>query len=108
MHIEELGNLVPDGRLVHAKFISRTDGEVHEVIGRVGVSKYASGGGLKFNPYAKGLLPVFSYKRDSKGRFVAYDPSDRKGTGYRFIPSESIISIKSNGVTYDGDGNIMF
>lgn len=99
MNIEQLGNLVPDGSMIRATFIGRTDGEVHEVIGRVGVKKHLTGGtgrgGLKFNPFEKGLLPVYGFARDSKGRFI--------NKGYRFIPADSIISIKSAGVEYKGD-----
>lgn len=107
MTIEELGNYVPDSKIVHAKFIGRTDGQIHEVIGRVGVRRYANGGLLKFNPIEKGLLSVFSYKRDNKGRFIPYNPDNKKGTGYRFIPAENIISIKSDGIIYNNRGEII-
>lgn len=99
MNIEQLGNLVPDGRTIHAKFIGRTDGEIHEVIGRVGVRRFLNGGELKFNPYKKGLLPLFGFTRDEKGRFTI--------KGYRFVPAENIITIKSAGVTYDGNGRVL-
>lgn len=91
MNIEELGNLVPDGRMIHATFIGRTDGEIHEVIGRTGVHKHVNGTGFKFNPYERGLLPVYGFDRDSRGRFIA--------KGYRFIPVEGLVSLKVAGVT---------
>lgn len=99
MTIEELGNFTPDGRIIHATFLSRKDSTIHSVIGRVGVHRYVSGEGLKFNPTKKGLLGVYSWDRDEKGRFI--------GKGYRFIPAESIISIKSDGVTYNNNGNVI-
>lgn len=99
MNIEELGNLIPDGRMVHARFIGRTDGKEHEVIGRVGVGKHTSGGQLKFDPIEKGLIHVFGWSRDEKGRFVT--------KGYRFIPADTLISIKSAGITYNGNGEII-
>lgn len=103
MNIEELGNLIPDDKFVTVSFIGRTDGKVHVVTGRYGVRRYLKGGELKFNPFEKGLMPIFSYKRDSRGRFLPPN-GDRKGTGYRFIPAENIISIKADGVTYNGRG----
>lgn len=104
MNISKLGTYFPDGKIVHVRFIGRTDGLEHDLVGRIGVTTYLAKQGLKFNPYEKGLLPVFSYKRNSKGRFLALDPNNKKGTWYRLIPSEGIIFIRSAGVTYNGNG----
>lgn len=95
MNIKELGEFVPDGRMVHIKFVSRTDHKEHEVVGRVGVQKHVTGEGLKFNPFSRNLLPVYSFKRDSKGRFLPYGSS-----GYRMVPAEGVIEIKSDGVIW--------
>lgn len=73
-----------DGTIFTATFLKRTNGEKRVMNCRKGVKKGQNGGGLKFNPASKGLLPVF----------------DMQKCEYRFISLERITEIKMRGTTY--------
>ena len=48
-----------NGKIFNVTFIKRTTGEVRKMNARLGVSKYVTGEGLKFDPKKYALIPVF-------------------------------------------------
>lgn len=66
-------------------FIKRTNGEVRHMNAMVGVKKHLAGGELKFNPFDRGLIPVYDVKVKEEGK------------GYRFINVDDLISITIDG-----------
>lgn len=73
------------GRIVGARFVKRTNGEVRDMNCRAGVTKYRRGGELAFNPLEKGLYPVFDMQKNE----------------YRFITLDAVIQLRVDGTTYD-------
>ena len=47
------------GKVFTVTFTKRTNGDVRKMNARLGVSKYVTGEGLKFDPKAYALIPVF-------------------------------------------------
>ena len=70
-----------EGKFFSIIFIKK-NGELREMTARTGVTKGVNGKGLKFDPIARGLLPVYDAAND----------------GYRMINLETVkaIKIKSN------------
>jgi hypothetical protein len=79
-----LENLRKSGQVFRVDFIKKSNGAARTMVCRFGVGKYTTGGGRKYNPLEKGLLGVYEF-----------------GVGYRSIPLDSIIIIKSGGIVYD-------
>ena len=48
-----------NGKIFNVTFIKRTTGEVRKMNARLGVSKYVTGEGLKFDPKKYTQIPVF-------------------------------------------------
>ena len=72
------------GQFFNVEFKKRTTGELRNMTARVGVSKYITGEGLKYNAREKDLLPVY----------------DMIAKGYRMISIDGITKLKTNGETY--------
>jgi WYL_2, Sm-like SH3 beta-barrel fold len=54
--------LSSEGRVFSAFFIKK-DGSTRHMTARLGVKKYVKGVGLDYDPYSKGLLPVFDMQK---------------------------------------------
>ena len=69
------------GNIYSVSFQKRTDGSIRKMICRGKVFKGLRGGTLKFNPLERDLVQVY----------------DMRKNGYRFIPCESVLTIKAKG-----------
>ena len=74
---------VSNGLIFTVDFVKRSNGELRTMNCRKGVRKGVSGVGLKYNPAAKALVPVFDMKK-----------------GFRMIALESIQRIAMGGKVY--------
>ena len=72
------------GQFFNVEFKKRTTGETRSMTARVGVSKYITGEGLKYNAKEKDLLPVY----------------DMIAKGYRMVSIDGITRIRTNGETF--------
>jgi hypothetical protein len=72
------------GQFFNVEFKKRTTGELRNMTARVGVSKYITGEGLKYNAKDKDLLPVY----------------DMIAKGYRMVSIDGITQLRTNGETY--------
>lgn len=66
-----------------ATFVNK-NGEVRDMVCRLGVKTHLKGGDLPFDPVDKGLLPVFDMQKE----------------GYRMINLKTITELRVKGVTY--------
>ena len=73
-----------NGQFFNVDFKKRTTGELRNMTARVGVSKYITGEGLKYNAKEKDLLPVY----------------DMIAKGYRMVSIDGITRLRANGETY--------
>ena len=73
-----------NGQFFNVEFKKRTTGELRYMTARVGVSKYITGEGLKYNAKEKDLLPVY----------------DMIAKGYRMVRIDGITRLRANGETY--------
>lgn len=71
--------------IFHVKFVKRTNGEIRDMVCRLGVAKDLTGEGMKYDPIDKGLLTVY----------------DMQKRAYRSVPLDSIINISIRGEYYD-------
>ena len=69
------------GKIFTATIIKRTNGERRELNCRLGVKKYVTGEGLKFEPSNKNLIVVF----------------DMQKNGYRMINIDGLEALKIDG-----------
>lgn len=76
-------DMLKNGRIFSITFV-KNNGDVRQMNARLGVTKYLSGGGLKYNPSDRNYLIVFSM-RDK---------------GYRTVNMNNVIEIKCNGNKY--------
>lgn len=77
------------GSIFGVRFIKRTDGEIRDMVCRLGASnkvKGDAGNGPAYDPIEKGLLPVWDMQKD----------------GFRSIPLDNIIHVKIKGTEYPG------
>ena len=72
------------GKFFGVEFTKKNSDEVREMNARIGVSKYVTGEGLKFDPVSKGLIPVY----------------DVINKGYRMINVNGLMRLRTNGETY--------
>ena len=72
------------GKYFGASFIKKTNGEVRNMVARLGVTKNLKGVGLKYNPDTKGLLIVHEMSTNS----------------YKSISLDSLIKITVKGIVY--------
>lgn len=70
-----------NGRFFGVRFIKRTNGQLREMVCRIGVAKGVKGSGQSFDPDAKGLITVW----------------DTTEQGFRMIPVENLIALKCGG-----------
>lgn len=75
--------LTSEGKIFSALFIKK-DGELRRLTGRLGVKKGITGKGLAFNPYEKGLLPVYDMEKNE----------------YRMININTLLEVKLEGKVY--------
>jgi len=73
------------GKVFSVTFIKRTNGEERKMNARLGVSKYVTGEGLKFDPKAYALIPVFEMPKQQ----------------YRMINLEGINQLVLGGTKYE-------
>ena len=73
-----------NGQFFNVEFKKRTTGELRNMTARVGVSKYITGEGLKYNAKEKDLLPVY----------------DMIAKGYRMVSIDGITQLRAKGETY--------
>lgn len=60
------------GQIFKATFIKRTTGERRTILARLGVKKGVTGEGLAFDPWKKGLLPVYEMP-EGRYRMISVD-----------------------------------
>ena len=77
-------NSIKDGSIFTVEFIKRTTGERRIMNCRKGVTKHLTGGELAFDPKKKALIGVF----------------DMQKRQYRFISTESILTLNADGEQY--------
>ena len=73
------------GSVFTVTFIKRTNGDVRTMNARIGVSKYVTGEGLKFDPKAYALIPVFEMPKKQ----------------YRMVNLEGLTNLVLEGENYD-------
>lgn len=96
MEISAVRNVLaihPD-KIITVTFTKRTTGEVRVLTGRLGVSQYVTGEGLRFVPSDKNLFTIFDMA------LAAKLPKERRKEAYRCIPMDTVINIKAQGITY--------
>lgn len=71
-------------------FVKRTNGEVRNMIARLGVTKHLSGGGAKYSFASKNLLSVW----------------DVQARSYRCVPLDAILSLKCGSLSLTEDGRL--
>lgn len=76
-------DMLKNGKIFSIKFI-KNNGELRTMTARLGVTKYLSGGGLKYDPSELNYLIVFSMKDG----------------GYRTVNMHNVLEIKCNGKKY--------
>ena len=82
-NINKVVEIVRGGRIFSAEW-EKDSGENRKGIFRTGVKKGVTGKGFNFNPFERGLLPVYDMKK-----------------GFRFIRVKNLISITANGIKYE-------
>jgi hypothetical protein len=70
--------------LIFSAYFRKKDGTMREMVCRRGVAKALAGGGLRYDAYAKGLVPVF-------------DMTKRQ---YRMVNVGTLVSFNFHGSTY--------
>lgn len=73
------------GKVFGVTFVKRTTGELRTMNARLGVKKYVTGEGLKFNPKAYALIPVFEMPKQQ----------------YRMINLEGLTQLNLEGEKYE-------
>ena len=87
---EALGKIrASRGRIFTATIIKRTNGERREMNCRLGVTKYVTGEGLKFDPAKKNLVTVFDMQKNA----------------YRMINIDGLESLKIEGEEFTIEDN---
>lgn len=73
-----------NGQIFSAEFIKKSTGRYKKLHCRLGVKKGVSGEGMKFDPFSKGLIPV--YDLDQAG----HDESDKH---FRMINLNTLLGL---------------
>lgn len=84
MTLNEIVEKVNKGQIFSAQFVKK-NGDIRDMVCRLGVIKHLKGGELKFDAKARNLLPVF----------------DMQKKGYRMININTLIKLKINGEVYN-------
>jgi len=53
------------GTVFSTTFIKRTDGSIRTLVGRLEVTKGVNGKGMAFDPFDKGLIPVYDFQKQA-------------------------------------------
>jgi len=53
------------GTVFSTTFVKRTDGSVRTLVGRLDVTKGVTGRGMAFDPFDKGLIPVYDFQKQA-------------------------------------------
>ena len=77
------------GKIFTASVIKRSNGERREMNCRLGVSKYITGEGLKFDPAKKNLITVY----------------DMQKNGYRMLNIDGLEELRIEGEEYTIENN---
>lgn len=72
------------GTVFSTTFIKRTDGSVRTLVGRLDVTKGVTGKGMSYDPFDKGLIPVYDFQKNQ----------------FRMINCDTIINISVRGKKY--------
>lgn len=72
------------GRIFSATF-RKSNGEVRNLVGRVGVRKGVTGVGMRYVPKERGLMTIFDMQKDA----------------FRMINTNTLMSLKIDGVEYE-------
>ena len=88
----ELVNGVSGGQIFTAIFVKRGNGELRVMNCRKGVKKYVKGVGLKYDPKANNLLPVFDVQKAKELKAAGKNPEG----AYRSISLESLKELHIN------------
>ena len=87
MDREQFLNIIKGGHFFSVKFIKRTTGDVRILNGRTGVHK------------ASGVEPP-RYSDEDYGLVTVWDVQKH---GYRKIPADSILEVRSNKIVFKGE-----
>lgn len=52
-----------NGKVFRATFIKRTTGELRNMVGRTNVTKGVTGVGMKYDPFDRGLMPIYDFQK---------------------------------------------
>ena len=83
MTLQEIVKLVNRGQIFSAQFVKK-NGEIRDMVCRLGVKKYLKGGELKYDAKARNLLPVFDMQKEA----------------YRMININTLTQLKIDGEVY--------
>lgn len=83
LEITDLIKSLAEGSIFSCKF-TKKNGEVRDMVCRLGVKKGTNGKGLNFSPLEKGLLPVY----------------DMKSQGFRMINLDTLTELRIKGQVY--------
>jgi hypothetical protein len=83
MTLQEIVAKVNKGQIFSAQFVKK-NGEIRDMVCRLGVVKHLKGGELKYDAKARNLLPVF----------------DMQKKAYRMINISTLIQLKISGEVY--------
>lgn len=79
MQVDELNNLIGDGRFAGVTFVKRGDGTTRRMLCRTGVTKGVTGRGASYDARSRGLLPVY----------------DVQAGGWRSIPADAVVEVRA-------------
>ncbi len=52
-----------NGKVFRATFIKRTTGQLRKMVGRTNVTKGVTGKGMAYDPFDRGLLPIYDFQK---------------------------------------------
>lgn len=86
MEVQQVRQLVGNGKFFSVEFIKRSDGKRRLMLARTGVKAGVTGAGPAYDPDQHNLLVVYDVHKKA----------------YRSIPADSITYLKSGGKTHFG------
>ena len=86
MKAEQLRTIIKElaGNTIFGVTFVKKNGDIRDMVCRLGVKSHLKGGELPFDPVEKGLLPVF----------------DMQKKGYRMINLKTVTEIRAGGTVY--------
>ncbi len=91
------------GKIFSVDFIKK-DGTLRHMVCRLGVSKGVTGVGLRFDPLAKNLLPVFDIEKAREHKQDGLDDETSAKRSYRMINLETVQQLTVSGTTFKVEG----